>query len=201
MTLTSLKHCGSWDVVSALFDDTAASISKRVNSSLKTPHPCLVARYIDAVADKYTMEHLDAHKRRFQHFPCAMYAVDVTFQKTNTPAGSFAEVKRFFSKKHGQYGVKVEASVLPNGLAINFTNAVPGSMTDIAIAQSNHEIHQNKLCKLPVELEMADQGPLCNEYPASWALLADKGYQGLHRNLRVITPNFKRPCNRRNLAG
>ncbi|KAF0710588.1 hypothetical protein AaE_012461 [Aphanomyces astaci] len=40
---------------------------------------------------------------------------------------------------------------------------------------------------------MADQGPLREEYPASWAILADKGYQGLHRNLRAITPT-KRPA-------
>ncbi|ETV71859.1 hypothetical protein H257_12992 [Aphanomyces astaci] len=193
MTLTSLKHCGSWDVVSALFDDTSASFSNRVNSFLKTLHPFLVGRYIDAVADKYTMEHLETNKRRFANYPCALYAVDVTFQKTNIPARSFPERKRFFSKKHGQHGVKVEASVLPNGLAINVTNAVPASMADIAIAQSNREFHLNKLAKTPSELDMADQGPLREEYPASWAILADKGYQGLHRNLRAITPT-KRPA-------
>ncbi|ETV64352.1 hypothetical protein H257_18747 [Aphanomyces astaci] len=42
-------------------------------------------------------------------------AVDVTFQQTNAPAGSFSEKKRYFSKKHGMYGV---ASVLPNGLCV-----------------------------------------------------------------------------------
>ncbi|RHY10687.1 hypothetical protein DYB36_001509 [Aphanomyces astaci] len=66
-------------------------------------------------------------------------------------------------------------------------------MADIAIAQSNREFHLNKLAKTPSELDMADQGPLREEYPASWAILADKGYQGLHRNLRAITPT-KRPA-------
>ncbi|ETV81530.1 hypothetical protein H257_06022 [Aphanomyces astaci] len=43
----------------------------------------------------------------------ARYAVDVTFQQTNAPAVSFGEKKVFFSKKHGQYGVKQYLEVCP----------------------------------------------------------------------------------------
>ncbi|KAF0704805.1 hypothetical protein AaE_014747 [Aphanomyces astaci] len=40
---------------------------------------------------------------------------------------------------------------------------------------------------------MPDNGSLRNEYPNSWVLLADKGYQGIHRHMRAITP-AKRPA-------
>ncbi|KAF0705272.1 hypothetical protein AaE_014602 [Aphanomyces astaci] len=193
MTLTSMKHCGSWDVVSVVFKEKSPTFSKRVNTFLAAIHPTLRAKYIDTVLDKYSMQHLHTSGHRFNNFPSALYAVDVTFQRTNAPAGSFNEKKRFYSKKHGQYGLKVEASVLPNGLAINVTTAVPGSVADIAICESNLDFHQDKLKKIGEEDDMLDDGPMQEEYPRSWALLADKGYQGLHRQLRAITP-MKRPA-------
>ncbi|ETV67709.1 hypothetical protein H257_16174 [Aphanomyces astaci] len=120
-----------------------------------------------------------------------MYAVDVTFQQTNAPAGSFAEKKLYFSKKHGHYGFKVDVSVLPSGHAINVTSAAPRSIADIAICESNIDFHVEKLEKTSHDESMLDADPLVTEYPTAWALLADKGYQGLHRRVRAITPAKK----------
>ncbi|RQM30116.1 hypothetical protein B5M09_007608 [Aphanomyces astaci] len=117
-----------------------------------------------------------------------MYADDVTFQQTNAPAGSFAEKKPYFSKKHGHYGFKVEVRVLPSGHAINVTSAAPESIADIAICESNIDFHVEKLEKTSHDESMLDADPLVTEYPTAWALLADKGYQGLHRRVRAITP-------------
>ncbi|RHY36625.1 hypothetical protein DYB38_013215 [Aphanomyces astaci] len=103
--------------------------------------------YIDTVLDKYSMQHLHTSGHQFNNFPSALYAVDVTYRRTNTPAGSFNEKKRFYSKKHGQYGLKVEASVLPNDLTINVATAVSGSVADITICESNVDFHQDKLKK------------------------------------------------------
>ncbi|RHZ31929.1 hypothetical protein DYB26_015360 [Aphanomyces astaci] len=173
--------------------EKSPTFSKRVNTFLAAIHPTLRAMYIDTVLDKYSMQHLHTSGHQFNNFPSALYAVDVTYRRTNVPAGSFNEKKRFYSKKHGQYVLKVEASVLPNGLAINVTTAVPGSVADIAICESNVDFHQDKLKKNGEEDDMLDDGPMQELYPRSWALLADKGYQGLHRQLRAITP-MKRPA-------
>ncbi|ETV91416.1 hypothetical protein H310_13965 [Aphanomyces invadans] len=151
-----------------------------------------MAKYIDQPASKFTMSNLHRSGQRFKNFPSALYAVDVTFQPTFAPAGGFAEKKRFFSKKHGQYGLKVEASVLPNGLAIHVSPAVPGSVADISICESMEDFHKAQLTKADDDVAMEDGGPLSQEYPRTWAVLADKGYQGLHRHLRAITP-AKRP--------
>ncbi|RHZ21670.1 hypothetical protein DYB31_015192, partial [Aphanomyces astaci] len=141
MILTSMKHCGSWDMVSVVFKEKSPTF-------LAAIHPTLRAKYIDTVLDKYSMQHLHTSGHRFNNFPSALYAVDVTFQRTNTPAGSFNEKKRFYSKKHGQYGLKVEASVLPNDLTINVATAVSGSVADITICESNLDFHQDKLKKI-----------------------------------------------------
>ncbi|ETV64959.1 hypothetical protein H257_18228 [Aphanomyces astaci] len=150
--------------------------------------PSSKAKFIDGLTDKWRMHALDKAGLCFKNYPLALYAVDVTFQQTNASAGSFAEKKRFFRKKHSLYGMKVEASVLPNGYAINVSNAVPGSLADITICYDNNAFHQYMLTKVGYATTMPDNGNLGNEYPNSGALLADKGYQGLYRHMRAITP-------------
>ncbi|KAF0702080.1 hypothetical protein AaE_016142, partial [Aphanomyces astaci] len=132
MAVTSMKHCGTWDVVATMFAAASPTFSKRVITFLEAIHPHLKTKYIDNVGAKWTMEHLTSTGQRFANFPAALYAVDVTFQKTNAPAGTFSEKKMYYSKKHGHYGLKVEASVVPTGFAINVTAAVPGSVADIS---------------------------------------------------------------------
>ncbi|RQM30756.1 hypothetical protein B5M09_013094 [Aphanomyces astaci] len=116
-----------------------------------------------------------------------MYAVDITFQQSKAPGGSIVEKKLYFSKKHGHYGFKEEVSVLPNG-AINITTAPPRS---IVICESYIDFHVEKLEKTSNEESMLDAVPLVTDYPTAWAILADKGYQGLHRRARAITPAKK----------
>ncbi|RHY29905.1 hypothetical protein DYB32_004764 [Aphanomyces invadans] len=193
MTLASLKHCGSWDIAAAVFKEAPPTFSKRVTGFIECLYPFLKAKYIDNMASKWTMTQLRSCGHSFKNFPMALYAVDVTFQKTNAPVGSFAEKKRFFSKKHGQYGLKVEVSVLPNGYAINVTSAAPGSIADLTICEENEGFHLVMLAKRPDEESMHDNGRHQEQHPGSWALLADKGYQGLQRRLRAITPTKKPP--------
>ncbi|RHY43035.1 hypothetical protein DYB26_004468 [Aphanomyces astaci] len=138
------------------------------------------------------MEYLTKSGKRFKHFPSARYAVDVTFQQTHAPVVSFGEKRVFFSKKHALHGMKVEVSVLSNGMAINVTSAMPGSVSDITICDSNADFHHEHLHKDGNDADAADAGPLRAEYPESWALLVDKGYKGIHHRLRAITP-IKRP--------
>ncbi|RLO01997.1 hypothetical protein DYB28_014902, partial [Aphanomyces astaci] len=193
MAVTSMKHCGTWDVVATMFAAASPTFSKRVITFLEAIHPHLKTKYIDNVGAKWTMEHLTSTGQRFANFPAALYAVDVTFQKTNAPAGTFSEKKMYYSKKHGHYGLKVEASVVPTGFAINVTAAVPGSVADISIFEANEAFHADKMRKTDAERDMPDAGPMLDEYPNDWAILADKGYQGLHRRMRAITPAKRAP--------
>ncbi|ETW04844.1 hypothetical protein H310_03967 [Aphanomyces invadans] len=55
MTVTSMKHCGSWDVVATMFSVNSPTFSKRVTTLLTAILPYLKSKYIDNIAAKWTM--------------------------------------------------------------------------------------------------------------------------------------------------
>ncbi|RHY27691.1 hypothetical protein DYB25_011205 [Aphanomyces astaci] len=158
MLITTLKHCGTWDIVAQTFRQPVATFEKRVMGYLEVLHPYLMRTYVHSMATKWTMKEMAASGCRFQNFPHARYATDVTFQQTNVPAASYGEKKLFFSGKHHIYGHKVEVSVLPNGLAINCTSYHKGIVSDKAIFDENMEFYRTNLAKTPSELAMTDSG-------------------------------------------
>ena len=137
-------------------------------------------------AQNINMQELNQHDTRFSNYPCALYATDVTFQQANRPTGTIEEGKAYYSGKHKLYGLKVEVSVLPVGLAINCTRSYPGSYADIDIFRRNMDFHKKQVLKNDSNIE--DSGPLHDKYPDQWAILVDKGYQGLQEVIRAIHP-------------
>ncbi|KAH9122177.1 hypothetical protein AeMF1_006416 [Aphanomyces euteiches] len=192
MTLTTLKHGGSWDIIAALFKFKSSTFAKSILGFIRVLHPYMMQHYVHGLADKWSMLKLATSGNQFTEFPSARYAVEVTFQQTHAPSGSFETKKAYFSKKHGLYGLEVEMSVLPNGFAIGVSPSTEGSISDITIFESNEAFHRAQLAKQIHERDVRDIGPLRDEFPDQWAGLADKGYQGWHRRLRAITSN-KRP--------
>ncbi|RHY71686.1 hypothetical protein DYB30_007549 [Aphanomyces astaci] len=129
---------------------------------------------------------------QFKNFPYARYATDVTFQQTNVPSGSYAEKKLFYSGKHHLYGHKVEASVLPNGFAINCTSYYKDSVSDKTIFDENFDFHAANLCKEATDMDLADADDLGPDRELRWAVLVDKCYQGAQRDVRAVLP-LKKP--------
>ena len=128
----------------------------------------------------------------FNNFPEALYSVDVTFQQSFPPSGAIQEGKLYFSGKHKLYGIKMEVSVLPNGQAISCSDHYPSSVSDFEIIQRRIGIHKLLLAKNSAESNTLDVGMHADRYPQEWAVLADKGYQGLQDIVRAIIP-IKRP--------
>ncbi|ETV91510.1 hypothetical protein H310_13906 [Aphanomyces invadans] len=85
MLLTPLKHCGTWDVVAAVFKQKTATFEKRVKTFLR--------KYIQSIGEKWSMLQLVSTAHHFQSIPFARYAMGETFQQTNIPCGSYAEKK------------------------------------------------------------------------------------------------------------
>ncbi|ETV64396.1 hypothetical protein H257_18702 [Aphanomyces astaci] len=160
MLLTSLKHCGAWDVVAAVFKQKVDSFEKRVMKFLTVLYPFVMRKYVTAVGEKWTMSQLAVGGHQFKNFPYARYATDVTFQQPNVSSGSYAEKKLFYSGKHHLYGHKVEASVLPNGFAINCTYYYKGSVSDKTIFDENLDFHAANLCKEATVMDLADADDL-----------------------------------------
>ncbi|RQM30850.1 hypothetical protein B5M09_013202 [Aphanomyces astaci] len=166
MLFTSLKHCGTWDVVAAVFKQKPTTFEKRVMSFLITP----------AVAGHW-----------FKNF--ARYATDVTFQQTNVPSGAHAEKKIYYSGKHSLYGHRVEVSVVPNGFTIDCTKFYKISVSDKTIFDENIDSHLANLAKRTGETTLEDSELGLEQ----WAVLADKGYQGIQHNVRTVLP-LKKPA-------
>ncbi|KAH9103357.1 hypothetical protein LEN26_015310 [Aphanomyces euteiches] len=193
MTLTFLKHGGSWDIIATLFKYKSSTFAKGITGFIRTIHPHLMTRYVTSVAEKWSMLKLVTTGNQFQNFPHARYAVDCSCQQTHIPLGSFGSKKTYFSKKHGLYGVKIEVSVLPNGLAIGVSPCAKGSVADITIFESNEDFHRSQLVKQHDEVNIRDDGPLVDNFANQWIVLADKGYQGLSNHLRAVTPVKRSP--------
>ncbi|ETV64188.1 hypothetical protein H257_18887 [Aphanomyces astaci] len=182
MMLASMKHCGNWDVVALVFSQKPPTFEKRVLGYIKAVHPFFMRSYVAQLAEQWSMKNLIASGNQFKNFPFARYATDVTFQQTNTPFGSYAEKKHYYSGKHSLYGHKVEISVVPNGFAIFCTEHYKGSISDKTIFDENVDVHKAGLAKQQDETLLADP----NREHTSWAVLADKGYQGIQHEYSTI---------------
>ncbi|KAE8889088.1 hypothetical protein PF004_g3942 [Phytophthora fragariae] len=72
--------------------------------------------------------------------------------------------------------------------------------TDVTFQQANRPVgnHNEAIAyfrvsttcakKLPGEVHLADEGPMRGTYPNEWAVLTEKGYQGLGADFRAIHP-------------
>eukprot|EP00644_Phytophthora_capsici_P012971 jgi/Phyca11/13914/fgenesh1_pg.PHYCAscaffold_5_\ len=153
----------------------------------------LYEHFVDDVNERWCMRQLVATGITFLNFPCARNATDVMFQQANIPYGLCEGRSIYYSGKRKLHGYKVEVSVLPTGKAVNCTKHYPGHVSDIELFRKNQRFHAQSTKKPEAEKRLQDAGPLVDKYPNDWALLADKGYQGLSLHFRAITPNKKRP--------
>ncbi|ETN14272.1 hypothetical protein PPTG_07903 [Phytophthora nicotianae INRA-310] len=191
MTLAVLKHCGSWDTASSMFGIDPSPFQKMFGKFLALLETFLYQTFVIDGEKRHTMKKMTLSSNTFENFPCAWYATDLTFQQTNRPAGGFQQVKKYYSGKHHLHGFKVEVSVIPAGIAINCTNREPEATADVTIFCDNKEFHLGAMRKAPNELELNDSGPSAEQYKTDWAVLVDKGYQGLAREYMAIQPTKK----------
>uniref|UniRef100_H3GYU3 DDE Tnp4 domain-containing protein n=1 Tax=Phytophthora ramorum TaxID=164328 RepID=H3GYU3_PHYRM len=158
--------------------------------------PKLYVDQVESRCDDTKMRAVATSGNAFSYFPCALYAVDVTFQQSWRPGGFIQENDKYYSGKHHLYGLKVEVSVDTRGFAINCSEHAKGATHDITMFKDNKSFHQAKMAKLPGEEVLHDDGPLKEKFPNEWAILADKGYQGLANYLRCIHPKKGRSLSR-----
>ncbi|RHY06053.1 hypothetical protein DYB25_012597 [Aphanomyces astaci] len=139
------------------------------------------------------MSELRANNGCFVIYPYALYATDVKFQPSERPAGRHGEAKPYFSAKHKMYGLKIEASVSPQGLLVDMSDAHRGAVADLTIMRSRMEQHQQALKKTDQELNILDHGEQVDSHPSMWAALVDKGYYGAMADIRAIHPKKNTP--------
>lgn len=111
MTLTVLKHGGSWDILGKVFRITGTTFERMITGFMRVIAGELHKLFVQDVADNYTMKHLQEKKTTFKSSEFSVEAIDVTFQQANRPSGNMQEGKLYFSGKHKLYGFKVEVAV------------------------------------------------------------------------------------------
>lgn len=182
ITLVVLKHFDTWAKHAIDFGLQPSSLEKSVHRVISTVEPILYMRFVREIS----METLKNDGTVFTNYPYALYATDVKFQPSYRPSGRFQEQKEYFSAKHKLYGHKIECSVAPNGLAVDISEHFPGSKSDLTIFLDRASRHRNMLKK--ADDEEVDVGERSREFPRSWAVLVDKGYQGAGQVIRTIQP-------------
>lgn len=73
------------------------------------------------------------------------------------------------------------------------TEHYAGSMSDLEIFQDHSDFYLAATEKADLEDEIEDLGALSAENSQHWAVLVDKGYQGVQEFLRGIHPIRKSP--------
>jgi hypothetical protein len=154
-----------------------AAFEKNIVRFLDLLSPRLYARYVEDVAKTDSMmKKMVVSGHAFRQYPAARYAVDVTFQQSTMKSGSQEERAVFYSAKHKLHGYKTELSVIPIGILINCSLHYGGSVAGITIFRNNKVFYKAAATKPASEETLFDDGPLHEEYPSSWTVLADKGY-------------------------
>ncbi|KAH9083270.1 hypothetical protein LEN26_021012 [Aphanomyces euteiches] len=189
MLLTIFKIGCTWEVTTALFNFTSATFERMMAKFLLKVYEHLYDLFVVDEAATRSMSNLVASGKTFRNYQSALYAVDVSFQQGSHPHGPHNEALHAFSGKHHLYGKKVEISVSPAGVALNVSVHEPGSIHDKTIFHNNEDFHLRARLKKSNERIMEDSGPLRDEYPDEWALLADKGYQSLQHKVRAVIPS------------
>ena len=183
--LITLKQGGHWDILGHVFQISGLTFEIMMSKYVTIISSHLYDLLVTKISSEFSLFTLIDAQQKFQQIPEALYAVDVTFQQSYCPSGSLPAGKIFFSGKHKLYRVKVEVCVVPNGLAINCCNHYPGIVSDFEIVQRRKDMHEKLLKKKKAcELSMSDLEMHYEQYPNSWAVLMDKGYQLLQELLR-----------------
>lgn len=165
MMLTVMKVGGTWDSLAHIFMIKTPTFIKTITGFIQVISPKLCDDQIGKREDEEKIHRLVTSGRTFAHFPCVLYATDVTFQQANRPGGNMAEVMPYYSAKHKLYGYKIGVSVSLRGFAVNCTDHARGSRSDITMFRDNTEFHQSMRAKSDRERAIADDGPMHETYP------------------------------------
>lgn len=193
MTLTTLKHGGSWDFLGKMFRIKGPTFERLATGFIEVLAPHAVEMFVSVVSRESSYSAMRGKNVRFSNFPYAVEAIDVTFQQANRPSGNVQEGKVYYSGKHSLYGFKVDMCVRANGLCSDFSKHYPGSYLDIEIMRKRITIHRSRLRKRGNDLNIEDTWDMSDKFPNMWGAIMDKGYQGASENIRAITL-FKKPA-------
>ncbi|KAL0476342.1 hypothetical protein AKO1_006255 [Acrasis kona] len=120
-------------------------------------------------------------------FESILLVVDVHFQQSYRPTGRFNDVKKYYSFKHWDYGLKTQTLHYLDGALVHSSPHYPGNTHDFEIFKKHISKVNRLLRKTEEETDQPDEELLSEEYPELWAILGDKAYTGGDDYTRMIS--------------
>jgi hypothetical protein len=128
----------------------------------------------------------------FQHFKEALLVGYCSVQARQRPGNS--SQRKYYDGKHKCHTIKWYYSHYPSGYVCQKSKLYPGSKFDKTVLLDCVDETKELLVKTQMEMRLRDDGELHDQYPSHWAILYDKGFQGIVSELRAIIPK-KKPRN------
>ena len=188
LALSVVKMGGKWDEMALPWKLKPATFQAMIMKFIEAVNHKLYAVTVKCLQDDdgWMARNIeDGHV--FKNYPSALYATDVRFQMANRPTGNHQESKVYFSKKHGLYGYKEEASVMASGMCVHLSRHYKGSCHDLSIFKDQYHFHSDFTLKKDEDKDLPDD----DSNQDHWAILMDKGYQGSAEFCRSIIPTKK----------
>lgn len=180
VTLTYLATGMKYEQMGTLFDIRLPLLQRTIDVTLKSISTPLFKEFINRKVP------LD-NELQFKHYPQACGAIDTTLIPISKPR-NFEEQKQYYSMKHGQCGVKIQALVRPNGICTMFTFGYPGSVHDMKVLKISNWVNTI----LSYSVTLANNATAIHHYPC----LFDKGYTGLNNTYSEAIVTIRKPKNR-----
>ena len=188
MTLTQLKQGRPYAHTARVFGCAADRFRRLVETFVVG----CADGFVDYFVTQPSMGDYRTSGAVFDHFPDAIEAIDVTFQRSYARGEDYASKKLRWSGKHKGYGWKSEIAVGPDGKARYLSPPYPGSFHDMKIFKKHVDEHLARLVKDDADARESDDMSVDDDDDKNmWAALLDKGYEGSHKYGRFLSPKKK----------
>jgi len=174
-----LKHYETYAKMASDFGYTTAGMQDIILKTAKLVQPNLTELFVVPIRKWQQVQEGISMPR----FPSVALVVDCSVQPIYRPTGPFQEAKGYYSGKHGAYVVKREYAHLPDGRFAFASRAYSGAVHDTTIFNDQLAVYQDFLAKVDRDASIPDERGML-----SWALMADKGYQGIQERIRAVIP-------------
>ena len=180
VTLTYVSAGLKYSQMGSMFNIRLPLLQRAIDLTLKSISGVLVENFFN---HKVALN----NEKQFKYYPLACGAIDTTLVQISKPR-SKTEQKLYWSHKHSQCGIKIQALVRPNGICTSFMFGYPGSIHDMKVLEESNWVNTI----LSYVDELPNHARVTHHYPC----LFDKGYTGLNNTYPEAIVTIRKPRNR-----
>ena len=136
LLLTWLRYGEPYRRLAATFDLARSTVFNTITSLLPNVSATIAAHFIVPRSHSEQM----ANGSLLASFPHVAAVADCTVQSICKPVGSFREVKKYYSVKHGCYGIKSFTVHSLDGQVMHIDSGEPAATSDVTMAKRDNTV-------------------------------------------------------------